>query len=123
MKEFSQVYLEEKQELIQEIKYLKMETEEIEKTKSDFRLQQFFLKWTFLAQLRKLKTFDPHDKHHTSCHIERQFFARQMNRLNDMNGMSVQQLKDDLKEARQELNQFSQLISEIEYKNFVSFYF
>lgn len=47
---------------------------------------------------------NPHDAHHEGCAIERQFFARQMNKLGDMNGLSIEQLKNELKEVRQDYN-------------------
>ena len=61
---------------------------------------------------------DHHEAHHEACAIERQFFARQMNKLSDLNGLSLDQLKQDLKEARQENNKICQQLSERDYENY-----
>lgn len=85
---------------------MEMEDSGIEQQKS--RMNVFFLKWVFLSQLRKLKKLDATSCAHADvCAIERQFFARQMNKLGDLNKLTLDQLKNDLKEARSEINELS----------------
>jgi hypothetical protein len=61
------------------------------------------LKWTFLTQLTKLKKQGT-PSYEDIKRIETQFFSRQMNRLGDLNSVSFEQLRMELKEARQEIN-------------------
>ena len=54
------------------------------------------------------------------CEVEKEFFGREMRRLQGMNGAIVATLREDLQFARSELNECSEKISTLEFQNYVS---
>ena len=116
----TRLFDEEKQELISEMAILRKNAEDFEKMNDSFEIRFALQKWLFLAKIKslqeKVNVRDPD----ACCQAERQFFTREMKRLNQMSGAAVDHLKEELKFARSEVNECSQKISTLEFQNYVS---
>ena len=71
LKEFSKLYYEEKQDLLADMKILEMQAQDNGNADEKYKTKIFFLKWTFLSQLRKLKLMNHCEAHAEACQIER----------------------------------------------------
>ena len=116
----TKVFDEEKQEIYSEMAVLRANAEKYETMKEAFEKHLFWYKWLFISKVRSLKDQiegeDPEKRMASARIVEQEFFDREMARLGRMNGAAFAQLKDDVRDAREEANEYCQKVSALEFE-------
>lgn len=114
------VYDNEKADLYSQIRELEAAAGNYQQIKTDYELRAIFTKWLFISKVRKLRSIsEAQARFEMATQVEKQESERQLNLFIAQNPHI--DLKQDLHDAKSEIVELCQALSDLKYEKYVRF--